>query len=66
MSFALFLLRLQPELTALARDLHRWYRGDPDKAKAALRRIPSWGTLLDAAESDVDARMAILRGERHK
>ena len=60
MDLARFMFAIAPELHALGKDLHRWYQGDPARAKAAMRRVPSWGTLLDASEQAIDERLARL------
>lgn len=57
MTLARFMFVIAPELHALGKDLYRHFKGDPHAAKVAMRRVPAWGTLLDAAEQANDERL---------
>lgn len=56
-----FLMSMQPELLAVARELYVLCQGDPQMAKAQLRRIRDHGVLLEQAELELDRRRAAMR-----
>lgn len=56
-----FLAALLPDAKDLIRELYTWYKGDVDKARAALVQIRNHGIRLDVGELEVDRRMREVR-----
>jgi hypothetical protein len=56
-----FLAMLLPDAKDLLRELFRWYKGDVDKARAALVHIRNHGVRLDVGEAEIDRRMQAVR-----
>lgn len=56
-----FFAAVLPALTDLARELFKRHRGDADLARDELRTIRDHGARLEAAESELDARLEAVR-----
>lgn len=60
-NWAVFIIRIMPELREFARALFTRHGGDVDAAKSELRHVRDHGQQLKNFETEIADRMAVLK-----